>query len=431
MFSIEKYYEQANSGDKVDNTQVINYIKSFEHVVLWGASYLGEAVGKRLQEFGVHIDFYWDIRADELVEVNNVKVLMPFECDFDKDKTLVIHCIGNHVIILNLIAELKRNGFNNIIRGDYLYSGILCKFCNGDVLTAERCWTSMHCRPVICERAASIIKKQNNETKAGDRIDLIYIVYVINSICNLSCKYCVQYINNYPHDARYNVPYEQVCKDIDAFLDTIDTAGTISMMGGETFLHPDISKIVEKFATKKNYGFLSVPTNGLHPIKPNQLEGFKDPRVVINFGYYLHVATEQQKENYYKNIELVKSYGIPHTIGLQMPTWTTPSTLYKLDVDEAYMKHKKQNCPMPPRDLQVKNGKVHICDMSLAMHNMGLVDYPQDYLDLSSYPDIEERRNQLRALIDREYYLTCGHCNGCGKDAGTGGIQGVRDVFKP
>ena len=69
MFSIEQYYEQAHSGERVDNTEVLNYIKSFAHVVLWGGSYLGEAVGKYLLEQGVSIDTYWDMRANTLKEV--------------------------------------------------------------------------------------------------------------------------------------------------------------------------------------------------------------------------------------------------------------------------------------------------------------------------------------------------------------------------
>ena len=35
MDKIQEFYEQAFSGDKVDTTEVINYIKSFKKIVLW------------------------------------------------------------------------------------------------------------------------------------------------------------------------------------------------------------------------------------------------------------------------------------------------------------------------------------------------------------------------------------------------------------
>jgi len=33
--NLEKYYEMAHSGNKVDNTEVISYMKSFKKVILW------------------------------------------------------------------------------------------------------------------------------------------------------------------------------------------------------------------------------------------------------------------------------------------------------------------------------------------------------------------------------------------------------------
>ena len=85
---------------------------------------------------------------------------------------------------------------------------------------------------------------------------------------------------------------------------------------------------------------------------------------------------------------------------------------------------------MPPRDLQIKNGKVHVCDLSLALHNMELYDFPKDYMVLDNNESLEVRRNQLRRLLDEPYYETCGFCNSCGKDAGEGGLQGKWNVFE-
>jgi len=141
--------------------------------------------------------------------------------------------------------------------------------------------------------------------------------------------------------------------------------------------------------------------------------------------------SENEKEIYHKNIELVKSYGITCTESVKLPRWTVPPTLYKLDVDTKYKTDRKQACIMPPRDLQVINGKVHVCDMSLALHNMGLQDYPTDYMDLTVPRTLEENRNELRRLLNEPFYESCGHCDSCGKDAGEGGTQGLWNVFTP
>ena len=110
-----------------------------------------------------------------------------------------------------------------------------------------------------------------------------------------------------------------------------------------------------------------------------------------------------------------------------MPRWTIPSTLYKLDVEEEYKIGRKKACVMPLRDLQIINGKVHVCDRSLGLHNMGFQDY---YMDLTIPRALEENRNELRRLLNEPFYESCGHCNGCGKDAEEGGTQDIWNIFR-
>ncbi len=430
MFDVKAFYDVCNSGDKVDPSGVYAYIKSFENVILWGGSYLGAAVGRDLLAQGIHITKYWDVRKDELGVVNGISVEKPFENEYDRSKTLIIFCIGNHTIQGALMHEVDEHKYTQL-RGDILYSGTICPFVNGARLTTKGCWANMECRALVCQRATSIIRNENDMNKPGERIDFTYIAYIVNNICNLGCKYCFQYINNYPNDKKYNVPIDVLKHDVDVFMSTIDSTGSITVMGGETFIHPDLGEFIEHLCKHKNFGFISVASNGLYPISERQLEKFTDPRVAVNFGSYLHVATEKQKETYYKNVELVKSFGITCTESIKLPRWTIPSTLYQLDVDDEYKKVRKQNCVMPPRDLQVKDGKVHVCDMSLALHNMGLRDYPRDYMDLTVERTLEESRNELRRLINEPFYESCGHCNSYGADAGEGGTQGLWNIFSP
>lgn len=39
MFDIGQYYTQAHSGEPVENTELLNYIKSFPQIVLWGGEF--------------------------------------------------------------------------------------------------------------------------------------------------------------------------------------------------------------------------------------------------------------------------------------------------------------------------------------------------------------------------------------------------------
>ena len=428
MFDLKEFYRQCESGEKVDSKNIAAYILQFDTVIIWGAAGLGKAIGKFLENQKVKNIIYWDRRYEEIEPIEGRKIIAPFQGEYDKSKTLVIYSIPNHVIMKSLLRNLEEEGYPHIIRGDILYSGILCPYCNGDVPSAERCWMKGECRSVICKRLQTITQKREKVKKPGERIDLTYNCFIINSLCNLSCTHCVQFINNYPMNKRMNIPVDKICRDIDLWLELIDSVGTISVMGGETFMHPDIAKIANKFAEHDNFGFVSFPTNGLFPIKPQQLEGITDPRIVIAFGAYQHVASKEQLEIYEKKIELVKSYGIAYTESRHLPTWIIPSGLYKENESIDYMINKKSNCPMPPRNLQIRDGKIHVCDRGVALYAMGVADYPEDYFDLTEENVLEKKRELFREFVNRPFYYTCGHC-GSAYGTAPSALQGKIDVF--
>lgn len=428
--NIEKFYELAHYGDflsKETINEFLDYIKSFKNVVLWGASYLGDAVGKYLLDNGVNIKNYWDLRCKDLVNVNGIDVVMPFS-EEDKENTLVIFCIGNNVIRATLLREVRVKGYTNVIRGDYLYEGMICPFDVNTGIKSKQCQGSMCCRAMFCERLSNIVKRHSKEEKP---LHMFSITFIINQKCSLKCKCCTSYMNQYPLEDRKNFPLERICDDIDKFFDAMDSLGTVTLMGGEPFMHPDISAIVKKLLTKKNFGLVSIATSGTYPIKPEQLEGLDDERVNISFSNYEQSLQENQIKMMYKNIEMIKNTGISYTVGVTLPEWLIPSTLYDLGDSEETMIKKKKGCVQPPRCLQVKNGKLHPCDFGTAVYSLGIADYEMDYVDIENSTSTAELKEKIRAYIDQPYYRTCGHCSFGNGTTSKAAEQGYMDFTKP
>lgn len=432
MFSINDFYKQCNDANAIDKNELIDYIKQFKKVIIWGAAGLGAANGRFLLKNGIANIIYWDKRSHEIKECNNIEVQQPFsENDTQKDDCLVIYSIPNHVIMSGLLTELKNQGYDNVIRGDIFYSGLVCHVTPDRKPSVKECWLKDECRPVICEKARTILKNITPQKLGDERIDLTYNCFIINSVCNLNCSHCVQYINNYPPAKKNHIDYKTICADIDSFFDVVDSVNVVSVMGGETFSHPDLDKIIKKFSEIPNFNFVSFPTNGLYPIREKDMAAFKDRRMVIAFGYYLHVATDKQKEVYKKNIELAKKYNVPFTESRYLPTWVIPAKIYRRSyATEEYMTARKQQCLMPPRNLQVREGKVHVCDRSVALHAMGHVDYPEDYFNLEEQKKLSllERRTNFRDFINRKFYYTCGHCDNA-EGIAPSALQGRINVF--
>lgn len=211
----------------------------------------------------------------------------------------------------------------------------------------------------------------------------------------------------------------------------MDSVGTVTIMGGEPFMHPDLAVIVQKLLTKNNFGIVSIATSGTYPIKPEQIEGFQDKRVNVSFSNYEQSITENQTKMMYQNIEMIKNAGISYTVGVTLPEWSVPSTLYDLGDSEEMMIQKKQGCIQPPRCMQVKNGKLHPCDFGTAIYSLGIADYEMDYVDIEHSTSTEELRNQIRGYIDQPYYRTCGHCAGMLGLTSKAAEQGYMDFKKP
>ena len=160
MFCLEEYYQKVYSGEVVDNTEVLAYIKSFRQVVLWGGSFLGQAVGRELLNHGVEISAYWDMRAEELQLIHDRKVIKPFsEMDGEKQDVLVILCIGNTAIMPNLLKRLQDNEYSNVLRGDKLFMGLVCKFNKDTGINGEICNGTMTCRSMFCRKLHSIVRQ--------------------------------------------------------------------------------------------------------------------------------------------------------------------------------------------------------------------------------------------------------------------------------
>lgn len=427
MFDLNAYYEEAFSGNKVEDKEILNYIKGYKKIILWGASFLGKAVGEYLLKNDIKIDNYWDLRFSDIKNVNGIDVVPPFSTD-DKENTIVIFCIGNNVIRGQLLKNLNENGYKNVIRGDYLYMGAICPFTNGMEIDSSICQGSMCCRSMFCQRLASIVKNRSN---TQNPLYTYNISLIVNQRCSLKCKCCTSYMNEYPTNKRINIPYERIADDIDKFFGAMDSVGTVTVMGGEPFMHPDLPKIVKKLLEKKNFGLVSVATSGTYPIKPEMLEGLKDKRVNVSFSNYEQSLTDKQIKVMHESIETVRNSGVAYTVGVTLAEWLIPSTLYDLHDDEQTMIKKKQACVQPPRCMHLKNGKLHPCDFGNALYSLGIADYKTDYVDLENSNDISDLKEKLRKFIDQPYYRTCGHCDFSMGLTSKPAEQGYMDFTKP
>lgn len=423
---IEQYYKKVHSGDKVDNSELLTYIKSFPCIILWGASYLGKEIGKYLVNHNISIDSYWDMRADEIGHINEICVNSPFpDADTNiKQNTLIVLCIGNTAIHNNLMQRLREHGYNHILLGDKIFMGAVCPFDSTTGVNGLVCNGSMTCRSMFCSKLQNIVKNKYNH----GGLFLENLTFMITTHCSLGCKYCVSYINSYPKERRAYFSYDQIARDIDAIFDNVDAVGSITVQGGEPFLHPDLDKIIKKLLEKRNFGILSIATNGIFKISKEKLEAFThDSRLNVAFSGYYDALPKEKMDIFYNNIKLLKENNIPVTVGVRMPEWVIPPTLWDRHYSEDVMKSKKASCKIPIRCMQIMNGRLYPCLYSASLHGIGIADYSEDYITLEQ----EHLKEAIVVFMERPYYKSCGHCGGGGGSTNMAGEQGYYNFITP
>jgi|InofroStandDraft_1065614.scaffolds.fasta_scaffold04597_13 organic radical activating enzyme len=423
--NIEKYYLKAESGCGTNNREIVSYISSFSNVVIWGASYLGQEIAKYLIRVGILDFIWWDTRADEIGMIDDIPIIPPFPDNevLKKKNTLVILGIGNTAIMQELLNHLSENGYYNILRGDKLFMGEICPFSISTGINGTICNGTMTCRSMFCSRLHNIIREKYSK----NGLFLPNLTIMVTTNCSLKCKYCCAYMNSYPKEKRVFFPYEQIARDIDSIFSVTDAIGSITVQGGEPFLHPDIHKIIRKLLEKPNFGIVSVATNGIFTIKKDNLADFQDDRLNVAFSGYYDALPEDKLNIYYKNIQLLKESNIPVTVGVKMPEWAIPSTLWNRNYSEEIITSKKANCRIPDRCLQIMNGRLYPCLFSLSLHGIGVADYPKDYVELTD-SDLLER---IKKMLDRPFYDSCRHCSGIQGNTSIAGEQGFYDFITP
>lgn len=412
MFSLEEFYRKAHEGKNIDLNGFCDWMNQFQHKIIWGAGNLGTAVGKKMLDLGMHIDTYWDSNAAKIGEKYGIKVVPPFTGDYKKEETLVLFCIANVPVSPRLLAELYKNGWNNVIKGLAILEGILCPFSTDTHLDTGYCNSMDICTVCSCERLSNIMKAQVIQEKGIEEQDVLSfdrVHIIVNNFCNLKCTHCFMYMNSYPNERKYNVPLEELEKEVDMVFEAVDSFGVVNIFGGEPFLHPDIAKLVQKVLEKKNYGSIIVNTNGMANIKEEQLEGFEDKRVRLAYSNYLETITDVQKERFYGNIEKTRAKSITVKVQNELPTWNVSSTLGDNHFDRETLVRSKEACGV--KFLYILNDKIFPCAMCLSVNDLGIADYPGDYIRISDCKDAAELKEKIRELVNRPYYQSCSHCD--------------------
>ncbi|MDR1648288.1 MAG: hypothetical protein LBR88_09715 [Zoogloeaceae bacterium] len=408
---IESMLEQTSLGEHDFRAEIMAYINGFSHVILRGGGGFGRVIGKFLLEIGVDRNklCYWDIRAGELREINGIPVLSPLSENLDREQTLAINCLNNHAALGARIWDrvLVSEKHQHYIQGMDLFSALICKIKSR--LETRGCFNI--CERSNCKRLLGIVVKKKPHSGSGvvpDRLVFPSMAFIINQKCTLQCAHCNQYMNHFPEEGSIHFSLQQIIQDIDVVSDALDAILSVSIVGGEPFLHPDLPEIIEHMSSKNNFGPLTIGSNGVCKISGACLKVMEKLNVQVRFSDYRVSINEKQKKLFDANVRKLSTRGISHFVA--SVAWSLPSTLTAQHHSEQHKIQLKKNCPGLGLCERVANGVYYPCPVSCTVDSLHLADYGSDKVILDPRCSPEEMREKIRAVQAAPFYQCCDYC---------------------
>ena len=411
--TLQKLVDLGCNGEYVPPEKIIAELKAYETIILRGAGNFGNALGEwmtKLDELKGKL-IYWDQRAEELKNIHGITVSLPNSHEYDKSTTLVINCIpGGSSLGTHINAELKEQGFKNILYGMSLFETVICPLNNETGFDSKECLEHTSCTWCNCGLLMKLLKESLHSNRNEFEDELAYQIqtFVINTKCSLKCKHCSYLLNYYAKENKVNFPLERIKEDVDKYFDAVDTVAFVSVIGGEPFLHPHLNEIIEHILTKKNFGMIGITTSGVCQITEENLRVLKNPRTRVMFSHYAHVLSEQQEKVFQNNVEKVKNAGLSYTIG--EPMWYLPAKLAKQSLSDKELQKKKTNCTQLFTSKIVMNGKIYPCSTCMNADSFNVCETAPYSIDLLVDRSKHELRRRIIELTRNQAYPFCDYC---------------------
>ncbi len=242
---------------------------------------------------------------------------------------------------------------------------------------------------------------------------VFHVDMTITTKCTLNCKHCNLFIPY--HKEHIHFPFEEMKQNIDLFFERIDFVTYFGLIGGETFLHPDLEKIIRYLGEnyRRKIGRITVVTNGTVTPTESLLKTIKKYEMYLSISDYTKVVPYERKME--QLIEKAKEYGIDYYRNASI-IWTDfgfPENPLKRTVEQ--LEEHLRRCR--PNWNALHDGKFYYCNVSWCAEQSGhFTLQPKDYIELEDIAP--ENKAGCRKIVElsRGTSSFCKICGGCGVD---------------
>ena len=242
------------------------------------------------------------------------------------------------------------------------------------------------------------------------KVHLFQADLLVTERCNLSCTYCNMFMPYYKAPKHSNL--DRLLKDIDMLFNKVDFISTFHLVGGEPFLYPHITEVIELIGKKyrNKIDKIIITTNGTISPKAKTLELLKKYKVLVAISDYSEsIEFVGKKVKRIKEIYKQNNIDFYSREELSWYDFGDARISNNMTTDEL-IKHF-DSCTAPFRGLY--DGKFYFCHLNTSsvlaeIHPENENDFV--YLDKISSEDLIKFD---LGYTDLGYVTFCNNCNGC------------------
>lgn len=257
---------------------------------------------------------------------------------------------------------------------------------------------------------------------SSETIHIKQCALIISLRCTLKCKLCLVYAPYYKNPQDYEL--SQISEAVDMYFKIIDSCGTFNIQGGEPLMHKDLPSIVMKVAEYKHkIGKILVTTNGTLLPSEELLDSLRANRdcIQINISDYgpglskkVIELTDILKQNNI-NYRIINYHGE----NLHFGGWLdfTDHTL-KHHTEEELIANASECGYREGGNIAIRGSELYFCYRVARRIELGIIKKDSDScVDMFGPEVLEEKRENVRRILNAKYTPACAYCIGKRKEA--------------
>lgn len=235
------------------------------------------------------------------------------------------------------------------------------------------------------------------------KFEVPFMSVLITQKCTLRCKYCSDLMPYYENPQHFM--YDKIVFYLEKYLSVVDQVHFLLLCGGETFLYPDLERLLRHCIEEKKILQIGIVTNGTIFPDSEMCKLLANPKIRVRVSDYQSVRKKRKEV-----VRYLKERGVI-VEDLSGQKWYDVGGFYKRGRSDRQLRQLFHECSMN-RCFEINQSRVIYCARQRS-GEIGLTpEIPhEDYVSLK----IKNRRILRRKLIemyDKKFLTTCDYCDG-------------------